>query len=177
LMDLPSIFLLALALSMDAFAVAAAQGISSRVKEFHMSFSFGFFQAFMPLLGWLMGGEAKKFISFTPYIAAFILIILGVKMIYETGKMKKVEITVMAIIALSIATSIDALAAGFSLSLIGVNIWVTALIIGVTTFAISMLAFLLSGIIKRVYRAEAIGGIILLLIALRILAGINAGAY
>ena len=168
-MDFVSIFLIAIALSMDAFAVAIAQGLSSKGKEFHMAFSFGFFQAFMPVIGWATGMEAKNLISSTSYVASLILLLIGIKMIFEAGEMEKMEITLTAIIILSIATSIDAMAAGVSLSLMGESIILPAIIIGMVTFFVSMSGFFISGRVKRSYMAEIFGGIILIALGLRIL--------
>ena len=171
LMDLASLLLIALALSMDAFAVAVAEGMASKGREFHMALSFGIFQAFMPLIGWMAGINAKRFISSTSYLAFLILFLIGIKMIYEAGEMERMEINSSSIIFLSIATSIDAMAVGVSLSLVGAKILFPAAVIGMVTFMVSMLGFFLSKKIKKGYMAEVAGGLILMAIGAKILLG------
>ena len=150
---------IAIALSMDAFGVSMA--IDKRYV-FKASFSFGSFQAIMPIIGWFIGIELKKFIaSIDHWIAFIILSVIGIKIIYESEDFKSINI-----ILLSIATSIDAFAVGITLSFIGIAIFLPALIIGIITFFICLLGFSIS---KRIGISKMVGGIILIAIGIKIL--------
>lgn len=168
-MDLLSIILIALALSMDAFAVSVATGLQETKHAYEMSFSFGFFQAVMPILGWLAGSYVRSTISsFDHWIAFAILSAIGIKMIYEEKKIAHIRIDKYTIFLLSIATSIDAFAIGITLSFIGLQILLPAIIIGMVTFFVCLLGFLIAGKIK-VRKAKVAGGIILIFLAIKIL--------
>ncbi|HDN95613.1 MAG: hypothetical protein DRN29_01540 [Thermoplasmata archaeon] len=168
-MDLLSILLIAIALSMDAFAVSVAGGMAMKRHALKMALSFGSFQAIMPIIGWSAGIGIKNYIfSFDHWIAFFLLLAIGLKMIYEAGEMKEIKINNYTILVLSFATSIDALAAGITLSLIGVEIFFPALIIGVITFFICLSGFFISSKLKF-EKAEIVGGIILIALGIKIL--------
>lgn len=168
-MDSVSIILMAIALSMDAFAVSLAVGISSREHALKMSFSFGFFQAIMPMLGWGIGIKIKEFISSIDHWIAFLLLsFIGLKMVYEAEEMEKLRIRADAILLLSIATSLDAFIVGITLPFVGMKIFLPAFIIGIITFSICLMGFFLAKRIK-VRKAALVGGIILIFVGMKIL--------
>lgn len=161
--------LIAIALSMDAFAVSIALGLYHKSYALKISSSFGSSQAIMPIVGWSAGIQLKKFISSIDHWLAFlILFFVGLKMIYEADKIKRIEIKKHTILFLSIATSIDALAIGITLPFITSSILLPALIIGITTFFVCLAGFLIAKKIK-VGKVEIFGGAILILIGIKIL--------
>ncbi len=177
-----SIFLIAIGLSADCFAVALSGGISQKnhswPRRLRVSISFGLFQALMPVLGWLAGRTVVEFIADYGYWVAFVLLaIVSGRMLWgafrpEHDQDKEIDITKgFMLITLSIATSIDALAVGLSFSFLQVNIGVASLTIGVVAFLVTMIGFVVGKRASKVIgkRAEALGGIILLAIAFRIL--------
>jgi putative Mn2+ efflux pump MntP len=178
-MDLPTLVLIAFALGIDAFAVSLSAGaylIRADARQiFRLSFHFGLFQFMMPILGWLAGAELAQVIRDLDHWVAFgLLALIGGKMIkeslQETERLKNDVTRGWSLVALSIATSIDALAVGFSLSLIGARIVFPAVLIGVVASLMSLVGVRLgervSGIFGR--RVEFIGGVVLILIGLRI---------
>ncbi len=168
-MDLISIIFIALALSMDAFAVSVATGLRETKHAYEMSFSFGLFQALMPVIGWFAGNYVRNTISsYDHWIAFGILSAIGIKMIYEEEKISHIKIDKYTIFLLSIATSMDAFAIGITLSLIGSQILFPAVIIGMVTFFVCLLGFLIAGKI-RIRKVEIAGGVILILLAIKIL--------
>jgi putative Mn2+ efflux pump MntP len=166
-------------LSMDALAVAVINGfVIKKLKirhAFKMAFSFGFFQGLMPIIGWAAGLSFRKYIqSFDHWVAFSLLCFVGGKMIYESincGKEKKDCLQFPALLALSIATSIDALAVGLSFSFLQVEIIIPALIIGVVTFIICFIGIYIGDKIGRFIgnKIELIGGLILIIIGIKIL--------
>ena len=174
----------AFALAMDALAVSIASGVSLKKitarQTFRMSWHFGFFQAFMPVIGWSGGLTVRSLIErYDHWIAFLLLALVGSHMIRESfhkekNKKDKNDPTKgITLIILSVATSIDALAVGLSLSILNISIWVPALVIGIVA-TIATAAGLHMG--KKVgtasqvgQYAELIGGIALLLIGVRIL--------
>lgn len=171
--------ILAIALSMDAFAVSIGLGAKAdtppRLPLMAGAF-FGAFQAFMPLIGYLGGKGVLGWIEgYAHWVAFGLLLLIGAKMIYE-GLHEGVEESIAAIthkmmLILAIATSIDAVAAGFSLTLLEVNAYLACAIIGTTTFAFSWAGVLIG---KRSgtwleSRAEMFGGVVLMLIGFKIL--------
>jgi len=174
------VVLLAFALSMDAFAVSiglgAKQNSEYRSLALKAGLFFGIFQALMPLLGYLGGRGLLGFVSeYAHYIAFGLLLLIGAKMIYE-GVNEGVEeefskITNKVMLTLAIATSIDAMAAGFSLMLLELNPLLACGIIGFTTFVISFIGVYvgkLSGTWLE-SKAEIFGGVVLVVIGFRIL--------
>ena len=152
-MDLITIFVLAVGLSMDSFAVAISCGLAEQKVKFghavKISLAFAFFQGILPLLGWLMGTELKVFMEHIDHWIAFsLLAFLGGKMIYESfGANKEVKSTDIYsfrhILALSVATSIDALVVGFSYAIAeSGKIFGGVLIIGAVTFVINGKAYM-----------------------------------
>ena len=172
--------LLSIALSMDAFAVSIGLGskhtITTKSLAIMAGIYFGFFQALMPLIGYAGGKGILVWVeSYAPFISFVLLLLIGVKMIYESISESIEEditkITHRIMIILAIATSIDAMAAGFTLTQIDINIFVACLLIGLTTFIFSWIGVFIgakSGTWLE-SKAEFIGGIVLILIGLKIL--------
>ncbi len=177
------IFLIGVGLSADAFSVAVCKGLNMRrlnlKHAYIIALFFGVFQAVMPLAGYLLGTSFSSYIeSFDHWIAFALLAFIGGKMAIEairekdddneqkTDVLKIGELTVMAI-----ATSIDALAVGITFAFLKVNILFSVIIIGVTTFALSLGGVLLGNRFGAKYKskAELAGGIILVLIGVKIL--------
>jgi putative Mn2+ efflux pump MntP len=180
-MDLLTIIILALGLSMDATAVALASGCAARriqiVQALRLAFLFGFFQTLMPVLGWLAGLGFKRHISSLDHWLAFaLLLFIGAKMIREArrpvdcrsgGNLSSLPL----LLTLAVATSIDALAVGLSFSLLAVDIVVPVLVIGLVTFCLSLAGVLagqrLGALIAG--KVEVLGGLILIAIGGKIL--------
>ncbi|MDD5397964.1 MAG: manganese efflux pump MntP family protein [Dehalococcoidia bacterium] len=176
------VFLIAIGLSADCFAVALSASVTaknpSRLQVLRVAAMFGLFQAIMPVLGWLAGQTMVKFIASYDHFLAFVLLaIVGGRMIWESFHHKKeydeqTDVTKgWMLLTLSVATSIDALAVGFSIAFMDVHVAVASIIIGVVAFIATVIGFLLGkkagALIGR--WAEAIGGIVLIGIGLRIL--------
>lgn len=166
---------------MDAFAVSITSGITIRhlrVKHaLKIALFFGFFQAIMPVIGWLLGVSVRHAISgFDHWIAFGLLNIIGGKMIYESFKLQpnKEEIdpqNIYVLFLLSIATSIDALAIGLSLSFLKVAIIFPAIIIGIITFLLSFFGVHIGNKVGHFFekKIEMIGGLVLIGIGFKIL--------
>ena len=174
------VLILAFALSMDAFAVSIGLGVkgSTNIKSLALKAGvfFGIFQAGMPLVGYIGGVGLKEYISGYDGIIAFVLLLfIGAKMIYEAyGENVEDEITMVSnriLLTLAIATSIDAMAAGFTLHLFDLNPFISLMIIGLTTFIMSVFGVYIGskGGEKYESKAEVFGGVILILIGLKIL--------
>lgn len=173
------LFLLAFALSMDAFAVSIGLGIKSSKDTMRLmlksSFLFGFFQGVMPLIGYLGGVEANKFIGdYDKLLALLILGVIGGNMIVA-GFKDDVEESIKTIsnkllITLAFATSIDALAAGVTLVNFSIDVYLSVIVIGIVTFFFSLLGFQIGKKKGSQYesKGEILGGVILLLIGLKI---------
>ncbi len=172
------VIILAVALSMDAFAVSIGLGAKQDDPKLGLraGLYFGVFQALMPFIGYLAGRGLLGWIeAYAHGIAFFLLCAIGAKMIYEALQ-EGIEEDIRAVshkmmLMLSIATSIDAMAAGFSLTLLNVDAALACLIIGVTTFAFSFAGVAIgrrSGTWLE-SRAEIFGGIVLILIAIKML--------
>ncbi|MFH1264075.1 MAG: manganese efflux pump MntP family protein [Pseudomonadota bacterium] len=176
------LLVLALALAMDAFAVAVAAGLSlSRVTGkhvFRLAFHFGLFQALMLFAGWAAGTAIRSHImSIDHWVAFGLLGFVGGKMIFEAvrggeeDRPKQDPTTGWNLILLSVATSIDALAVGLSLAMIGAPIAIPALVIGVVAAVLTMIGMLIGRSVGRAWgrRVEILGGVILLAIGIKIL--------
>jgi putative Mn2+ efflux pump MntP len=174
----------AIALAMDALAVAIATGLHlkrvSLRQTFRLSWHFGLFQALMPIAGWLPGVEFQaRLRNFDHWIAFVLLIAVGGKMILEAVRPAERRRRSSdptrggSLVMLSVATSIDALAVGLSLSLLGVPIWWLAVLIGITAAAFTAagmhLGCYLSGASSFDRYAEIFGGLVLIVIGLVIL--------
>lgn len=180
-MGLGALFITAVGLSMDAFAVAICKGLSVRtVKLKHMLITglwFGGFQALMPLIGYLLGRNFKDAIErFDHWIAFLLLGIIGINMIRESFSCAECgehndRFDVKTMFPLAIATSIDALAVGVSFAFLGVEITPAVTFIGCITLLLSALGVKLGNVFGARYksRAELAGGIILILMGAKIL--------
>ena len=181
-MSLFSIFMIGIGLSMDAFAVSIARGMTMKKEDLlryalTLGFFFGVFQAVMPLIGWWAGSYFQEFIaSIDNWIAFGLLAIIGGNMIRESlrGEEEACEdksLTLKTILILAVATSIDALAVGISFAFLQVHIWTAITVIGVTTFVLSFIAVYLGNRLGDLLEKYAgiLGGIILILIGTKIL--------
>ena len=180
-MELLAIIAIAIGLSMDAFAVSVVTGAA--YKELHvrhtlrMAGFFGGFQAFMPAVGYLAGLTVREYIEgFDHWIAFGILAAVGVKMIYESFKIKEERkamhpANLAMLLALAVATSIDALAVGITLSLITHAIALAIVIIGVVTFGLSCAGVYIGKRFGHFFESgiEAIGGVVLIGLGVKIL--------
>ena len=179
-MSLTELFILAIGVSMDAFAVAVCKGLSIKRLNWHHAvltgLYFGGFQAAMPLIGYLLGSHFKDAIaSFDHWIAFFLLAAIGFSMIREACSKEEEELDssldfkTMSVLAL--ATSIDALAVGVTLSFLRVEIVPAVSFIGIITFLLSAAGVKIGHTfgIRYKARAEFCGGIILILIGFKIL--------
>lgn len=178
-MGLIELFILAVGLSMDAFAVSICKGLSLRkIKAKHMCIAglwFGGFQALMPLVGYFLGSFFSEMIEQYDHWVAFILLaIIGGNMIKESfGKDENVDSAMdfKSMLLLAIATSIDALAVGVTFAFLQVQIVPAVSFIGVVTFIFSAVGIKIGSLFGTKYRskAELFGGIVLVLIGLKIL--------
>ena len=182
-MDFFTVLILSIALAMDAFAVSVASGICLRIvtlrQTLRLAWHFGLFQGVMPVLGWSLGYSIRSFMETWAHWVAFgLLLFIGGRMIKESlqseEKKDRCDPTKgFNLIMLSVATSIDALAVGLSLSLLHVDIWYPALVIGVTCFLFTAAGLHLGRLFTRSARlskcAELLGGVVLVLIGLNIL--------
>ncbi|MBN1516972.1 manganese efflux pump [Candidatus Sumerlaeota bacterium] len=180
-MSIFSIVIIALALAMDAFAVSISSGIA--ITKLHVRHAmliaccFGSFQGLMPLIGWGAGQGIKVYIACCDHWIAFILLfIVGARMIYDACREQDEEksfdpLNKYVLFVLSIATSIDALAVGLTLSFINVSIMLPALIIGVVTFVMSFAGAYIGAMFGHLLekRVEIAGGLLLIGIGVKIL--------
>ena len=165
---------------MDAFAVSFGLGSKHKIKPTSLALMsgayFGVFQALMPLIGYLGGKGVLGWVEdYASWIAFFLLVLIGGKMIFESfaeGIEEDIKIiTHRVMLMLAIATSIDAMAAGFALTLLEISPFIACLIIGVTTFIFSYIGVFIgtrSGTWLE-SKAELFGGVVLILIGLKIL--------
>ena len=182
-MGFGELFLLAVGLSMDAFAVSVCKGLS--VKKAGLKESavcgvwFGGFQALMPVIGFFLGALfADAIKSFDHWVAFGLLAIIGANMLKEAFSTdcdceeNNADFTAKTMFVMAVATSIDALAVGISLAMAGdVNIALAALLIGVTTFLLSGLGVKIGNLFGNRFekKAQIAGGVILILLGLKIL--------
>lgn len=173
---------IAIALAMDAFAVSIATGVAlksvSPRQTFRLAWHFGLFQALMPVLGWYLGGTVRSYIeSYAHWIAFCLLVYIGYKMIHEAFEddegAKGDPTKGMSLVILSIATSIDALAVGLSLSMLGISVWWPSFIIGIVALVFTTIGLHLGKTAAKAERlgkyAEILGGTVLIIIGLKIL--------
>ena len=178
------IFLIAVSLALDAFAVSVSSGISipgfGWRQAAKMGLWFGAFQFAMPLLGWLLGTGVSQYIQAVDHWIAFALLaIIGGKMAWEAlrsgcGEEDEAveDLSARRLCLLAIATSIDALAVGVSMAFMQVNIWFAAIVIGVVAFVLSVAGGLVGRRLGCLFqrRAELVGGLVLIGIGIKILA-------
>lgn len=179
-MDLLSLFILAVGLSMDAFAVSICKGLAmDRVtlkKAGIVGLWFGGFQALMPMIGYILGSQFERFITAIDHWIAFVLLgIIGTSMIREAMSGDEEHATasldVKTMFLLAVATSIDALAVGVTFAFLQVNIIAAVLFIGMTTLILSMIGVKVGNVFGLRYKAKAeiAGGVILILMGIKIL--------
>lgn len=178
-MGILELFVIAVGLSMDAFAVSICKGLSvPRAKKSQLLVTglyFGEFQALMPLIGYLLGVNFRQFITSVDHWIAFVLlVIIGVNMIREAREEAEeldASFSVTAMLPLAVATSIDALAVGITFAFLQVDIVPAVTLIGVTTFVLSVIGVKIGNIFGAKYRsfAEIAGGIVLILLGCKIL--------
>ena len=174
------IFLIGVGLSMDAFAVSICKGLSvGRVNFKHMVIAglwFGGFQALMPLIGYLLGSTFEQYVTSIDHWIAFILLsIIGANMIKESfdkdSEKQNASFSLMSMLMVAVATSIDALAVGITFAFLQVNIWFAIAIIGCTTFVISAAGIKVGSAFGAKYKskAEFFGGAVLICLGIKIL--------
>lgn len=179
------LFLLGMGLSMDAFAVSVCKGLGMRKlnkkQALIIGLYFGGFQALMPFVGWLLGSQFQKYITSIDHWIAFILLgFIGGKMMIEAVRKWNEEEVVDVMdaptdhknmLVLAVATSIDALAVGITFAFLGTPIVEAITIIGITTMVISIAGVVVGNFFGSRYKskAEFIGGLILVLLGLKIL--------
>lgn len=182
-MSFLELFLIAVGLSADAFSVSVCKGLNMRKLNlkhaYVIALFFGVFQAVMPLLGYLLGTGFSEYIEkYDHWIAFVLLAFIGGKMALEAIREKDGEaeektdtLSIGELTVLAVATSIDALAVGITFAFLKVNILPSVLLIGVTTFALSLGGVLLGNRFGAKYKskAEIAGGVILIFIGLKIL--------
>lgn len=179
-MSLFDLIVTAIALSMDAFAVSITKGLSTpNVRLRHSLICgayFGGFQALMPLAGFLLASSFASYIrTYDHWIAFILLALIGANMVREAlsedGENANASFAFRVMLPLAVATSIDALATGVSFALTDTNIWAAISIIGATTFLFSMAGVKVGSVFGAKYKAKAefIGGLILILMGLKIL--------
>ena len=180
-MGVLEILLIGIGLSMDAFAVSVCKGLS--VKKLQLKHAllvglyFGGFQALMPLIGYLLGSQFQSLIETVDHWIAFgLLLLIGANMIREAFSEEEDadaddSFAVKTMLALAVATSIDALAVGITFAFLSVNIWLAVALIGATTFVLSAIAIKIGNVFGNKFqrKAEIAGGVILILIGLKIL--------
>jgi manganese efflux pump family protein len=171
---------ISIGLAMDAFAVSMTNGATLKQLRFKrvllIAFFFGFFQTFMTLLGWYAGASIKGYLmSLDIWIAFILLVLVGVKMIYDSFKTEehsdKKSMGISTILLLAIATSLDALAVGLSLSFMKIEIIFPSIIIGLVTFILSMAGVYIGKKIGDYLgnKVELFGGILLVIIGILVL--------
>ena len=174
------LLLIAIGLSMDAFSVSICKGLTTKKFSWRMALVcglwFGLFQALMPIIGYFLGAQFQEMIeAYDHWIAFGLLFLIGANMIREAvwGKEEEQDgsLGFKTMVLLAIATSIDALAVGVSFACIQVRLWSSVLIIGSVTFLFSVSGVKIGNVFGSKYEkpAEIIGGIILILIGLKIL--------
>lgn len=178
-MKIIDILLIAIALSMDAFAVSICKGLNARKHYIKTGLIagmyFGGFQALMPTIGYICGGTIRQYITMvSKYVALILLCLIGINMIRESlkGEQQKTDASLGPAVMLpaAIATSIDAFAVGITLAALEVNIFASAILIGLITFLIAFAGVLIGHCFgnRLEKRAGMLGGIILIFIGLRI---------
>lgn len=182
-MGFPALLLLAVGLSMDAFAVSVCKGLSMKKATLKAGaicgIWFGGFQALMPLLGFFLGSFfADKIEAFDHWIAFGLLAIIGINMLKEAFSKEcdceshDADLSAKTMFVMAIATSIDAMAVGISLAMAGnVNIYAAVLLIGVITFILSAVGVKIGNVFGSRFekKAQVAGGVILILLGVKIL--------
>ena len=172
-MGIIELFIISIALAMDAFSVSICKGITMKVKikrnSLLIATSFSFFQMIMPLIGYFLGTRLYNyFITFNHLIAFFILTINMIKESY-TNEDINIGLSIKELLVLSIATSIDAMAVGITFSLFKVNLLFSITLIGIITFILSLIGVNLGKKLGNKYekKSQILGGIILIILGLK----------
>ena len=179
-MGIIEIVLIGLSLAMDAFAVSICKGLSMKKMNWKsaiiISLYFGIFQAFMPVVSYFLGSTFESYVTNIDHWIAFILLsLIGGNMIKESfdseDKKKNDKIDFKTMIALAIATSIDALAIGITFAFFEVNLLLSISIIGIITFLLSIIGVKIGNKFGDKYqnKAEFVGGLIVVLLGIKIL--------
>ena len=178
-MQLWELFILAVGLSMDAFAVSICKGLAVEKADLRACCTagvwFGGFQALMPLIGFLLGAQFSRYIESVDHWIAFVLLaLIGANMIREAfgeADAQSASMTPRAMLPLAVATSIDALAVGVTFAMLTIRILPAVALIGVTTFALSASGVKIGSLFGSRWRAgaEICGGVILILLGAKIL--------
>lgn len=174
------VFLIAVSLALDAFAVSVSAGLTVRGFKLRdavkMGIWFGFFQFIMPVIGWFLGSTVAELVSaFAPWISFGLLAFIGGKMVWESirgGDEPMIAALVpKTLFMLAVATSIDALAVGVTFAFMDINIWLSSVVIGVVAFGLSIAGGLIGGRLGDRFsdRAELFGGLVLIAIGLKLL--------
>ncbi len=179
-MELIEILIIAVGVSMDAFAVSICKGLSvQKLRPKHAGLTalwFGGFQALMPLAGYYLGVSFADFVASVDHWIAFILLgIIGGNMLKESFQKEEIDVdpdfSFRTMLAMAVATSIDALAIGVSFAFLKVNIWQAVLLIGLTTGVFSAVGVYIGNMFGSRYKskAEFTGGFILIVMGIKIL--------
>ncbi|HSA31827.1 MAG TPA: manganese efflux pump MntP family protein [Candidatus Omnitrophota bacterium] len=180
-MNFFTVFFVAVALAMDAFAVSVASSVLICKHRLRRAFTFGLmfggFQMIMPVVGWAAGRTFRSLITGVDHWIAFgLLFLIGLKMIWEAFKIERIEqscckLTWLVLLGLSLATSMDALATGISFAFLEVSIVLPVAVIGAVTFVLSFTGVVLGSRLggKFEQTAEILGGAILIAIGFQIL--------
>ena len=179
-MGIAEILFMSVGLGMDAFAVSICKGLSMIKMKWKnaivIALYFGIFQAMMPFIGYIIGTNFSEAVSSIDHWIAFILLsVIGINMIIETFKKEDSKedssISFSNMIILAIATSIDALAVGFTFAFLKVNIYEPIISIGIITFILSAMGVKIGNMFGEKYKGKSqiLGGIILIVIGLKIL--------
>jgi len=179
-MEFWEILVLAFVLGLDAFSVALAVGTrgSTFRQTFRLSFHFGLFQFTMPIIGWLLGKNVLSFVErYDHWVAFGFLFVIGAKMIYEAFRhipeqTAKDRTRKWSLVALSLATSIDALGAGIGMGILNTTLLYPCAIIGITACIMTLIGMKLGAFMSANIgcRMEAVGGVVLILLSLKMLA-------
>lgn len=178
-----TLIVIAIGLAMDAFAVSVTEGAAMRGQGFGLGMAvkiaafFGGFQAFMPVIGWMGGRGFSRIVSSWDHWLVFVLLtIIGGKMMYESVKLREIEsgakaTGLLALLGLSLATSIDALAVGVSFAFLRIPIATPVVTIGFVTFVLSLAGVILGDRLSNIFGAkfEFVGGLFLIAMGVRIL--------
>ena len=187
-MSFTEVFLIALALAMDAFSIALSKGLAAKKQSaedaLKLGMTFGIFQFVMPLIGYFLAGTFASFIeTYSKYISFTLLVFIGGKMLYEsikaTVKGEKADdlsssLDIKTLLVLGVATSIDALAVGITFALgssaVGITLYYCA-VIGAVAFALSFIGYFIGNKLGGVIgdKGEIIGGIVLVILGFKML--------
>jgi len=180
-MDFVTLVGIALGLAMDAFAVSIASGVAIKYLKIRhalrIAFSFGMFQAVMPIIGWLSGSGLRDIISNVDHWITFgLLTLIGCKMMYESNRLESKKknrdpLNLYVLFLLSIATSMDALAVGITFAFLRISILTPVAVIGGITFLLSFAGVFVGGRFGHFFekKIEIVGGLILIGMGIKIL--------